>query len=264
MTCNTIKSIDDAAECQFREKILTIDLLPDEAPEFDAAPFEEAGWTVICGPCSGYRGMINNIRRGLPLVTADSLFYCEDHVHINRVPDETTLNSVRTFGIEWVCYNTHIEQLNLLNVPGFIEKPDVGGLKTTFVNTCDNYTTFGSNTFLVKGKALLDEYYLNFPAALTTPRIFKALLDYGCKHYQDIGIEIGFTKAWFDAGFNDKYKVSIYVDSSILNNLGTITFSNIHQYAQMKFRNNDPAMLHASINAHQLMPFDKKKRNSFF
>lgn len=258
--------------CCFKEKVLSIDYL-DSIPETGHAlgPLEELiseytdkGWIIIRGACTGYRGMVNNMKRGLEHITSDKLFYCEDHVIIKQIPHEDFIDSVfDADDVRWICYNTHIVEQNLLNIPNFVEKPDIGSNKMTYINDKRNYHATDEGVFLIKGTPLIDEYYLNFPAAITTTKIFNLILTVGCEHYHDIGIELGFTKAWFDCRLADKYEVAIYLSESILENC-SVDFRNIHYHAQMKFRNNDTTMLHSSISEHGRIPENKASRNSFF
>lgn len=258
--------------CCFKEKVLSIDCL-DNVSETNHTldPLEELiseytgkGWIVTRGGCTGYRGMINNIKRGLEHITSDKLFYCEDHVVIKQIPHEDFIDSVfESDDVRWICYNTHIVEQNLLGIPNFVEKPDIGGDKMSYINDKRNYHATDEGVFLIKGTPLIDEYYLNFPAAIADTKIFRLLLATGCEHYHDIGIELGFTKAWFDCKLADRFEVAIYLSDTILESC-SVDFRSIHYYAQMRFRNNDPSMLHPSINKHGVLPKEKANRNSFF
>jgi len=93
--------------------------------------------------------------------------------------------------------------------------------------------------------------------------IFNILLTTGCENYHGIGIEIGFTKAWFDCRFPARFKVAIYVkpEARITK---PVTFDELHNYAQMRFRNNDLSKWHDSIAKHDNTPKNPKQRNAFF
>lgn len=251
-------------------KVLSIDLLPECQPgceEILVSAAQQIGWKVVTGECTGQRAMVNNIYRGL-CEFADGgnyLFYCEDHVVVQSIPTEPDLEEIRRkAGVEWVCYNTHVHQENLLNIPGFVERPGREG-RLAFINDPANWIrTYGDQEFLVKDTPIQDEYYLNFPAAITHVSTFRNLLQHACNSYRGIGIEIGFTKAWFETGTAQHWRPAIYTQPGTMSMLPLPDFKGLHMRAGMRFRNNDPSMLHPSIVPHQTIPSDVKQQRSFF
>lgn len=252
------------------KKVLSVDLLPEFQPgcENELVPAAQTmGWKVITGECTGRRAMVNNIWRGLCEIPdgGDYVFYCEDHVRIQDIPYEWDLEYLRNHGsVEWICYNTHVHQENLLNVPGFIERPGREG-RLAFINEKEHWVrTPNGREFLVKDTPIQDEYYLNFPAAITHVSTFRRLWQYACDNYQGIGIEIGFTKAWFDTRMAQSWNPAIFAEAGTIAALPLPDFHALHMRARMRFRNNDPSMLHPSIVPHQEIPTDVKQQRSFF
>ncbi len=252
------------------KKVLSIDLLPECAPgcESELVPAAQLmGWKVVTGKCSGQRAMVNNIYRGFSELEdgGDYVFYCEDHVRIQEIPNEADLEYLRrNRSVEWICYNTHVHQENLLNVPGFIERPGREG-RLAFINDSAHWIrTPNGREFLVKDTPIQDEYYLNFPAAITHVSTFSRLLTHACINYHGIGIEIGFTKAWFDTHISEAWTPAIFAESGTITALPLPDFHALHMRARMRFRNNDPSMLHPSIVPHQEIPTDVKQQRSFF
>lgn len=258
-----IMSIEENARCDFKEKVLSVDWLNGYDPSLEHfKKYQDLGWIVIGGWCTGHRAMINNITRGLSEVTSAFLFYCEDHVIIKSVPELVTLDvlfNILPMNGGWINYNTHIVEENLLNVSDFVQKEDKGNYKIKYINAKDNYVVCRDEAFLKKSRSIADEYYLNFPAAITLTEIFRSLLSYGVQHYHDVGIEIGFTRAWM--ALYPKHDVFIYVKNKPSRR---ITFKQLHKLAQMKFRNNDPKMLHESLFEHPKLPGEDRLKNNFF
>ncbi len=271
----TIQAMDSVNQYgpHLLKKVLSIDVLPecpDIEPGYEKTLFAVArkmGWDVVIGQCSGQRAMVNNIWRGLDRFSdsGDYIFYCEDHVRIQDIPYEGDLEYIRrNAAVEWVCYNTHVHQENLLNVPGFIERPGRED-RLAFINDPSHWVrTPNGREFLVKGTSILDEYYLNFPAAVTHVSTFRKLLQYACDTYQGVGIEIGFTKAWLDSGMLKFWSPAIFAEPGTVAALPLPDFHALHMRARMRFRNNDPSMLHLSIVPHQSIPADVKMQRSFF
>jgi hypothetical protein len=271
MTLKAMHSIDRNSQSYFKEKVLSIDELGLDN-EYTLGLLRQAvtsmGWIAVSGPCSGQRGMVNNMLRGLPLITSDLLFYCEDHVIYEKIPSEDVINSIfnRKAQVRWINLNTHIVEDNLIdkmvnpNVEEILRK-EQECLK--YIRTDSNYLSYGSDCFLLKSEELADDYFLNFPAIITTTKIFSILLTAGCQNYHDVGIEIGFTKAWFDCRFPAKFKVAIYVKPEA-RVTKPLTFDELHYYAWMRFRNNDLSKLHDSIAQHDHTPDNPKQRNAFF
>jgi hypothetical protein len=272
-TVALLESIENADRYLLDNKVLSIDLQPDiEGCEDQLrSMFEPKGWLVVQAPCTGERAMLNNIQRGLMHITEDTLLYCEDHIIIDRLPSKNSLWQFMDLEeIGWINFNTHIHQENLLGIEGFVEPPGKEG-KLGYVNSLGSsdgmprwYHTDEGEEFLIKETCIRDEYFLNFPAAIAPRKVFTELMAYGMQYYSGVGIEIGFTKAWFDLGFDKIYQVAIYTKPGTIDKLPFDTFSQLHENACIRFRNNDSTMLHDSIVAHQTMPAEKDLRRSFF
>jgi len=268
-TIALLNSIDQADNCFLDNRVLSIDLQPGvEGCENNLRQmYEERGWQVVQGDCTGERAMLNNIQRGLALIEEDALFYCEDHVIIRRLPRPEDLQFL--FGyrdIGWINFNTHIHEENLLGVPNFVESPDRED-KLAYINCSNHWLRVGPPTgdhYLVKKPQIKDEYYLNFPAAIAPRRIFAELLKYGLENYSGVGIEIGFTRAWFDTHQDERTDAAIYTLPKTSDQIPFKTFRDLHNCACMRFRNNDPEMLHGSIVQHGVIPQSKTQRRSFF
>lgn len=256
------------------KKVLSIDLQPGvEGCEDELRRFSElTGWKVIQAPCTGHRAMIYNILRGLSaLGDVDRLFYCEDHIIVERLPTREDLWYVMDREmIGWINFNTHIHQENLLGIEEFVEPPE-REKKLAYINALRSadgmphwYRAPSRDEYLIKETCIGDEYYLNFPAAIATRKVFASLLEYGMTHYSGIGIEIGFTRAWFDTGMDKQAQVAVYTKPGTVDKRPFTTFGEFHQQACIRFRNNDPTMLHDSIVAHSTIPQNKNQQRSFF
>lgn len=272
MTMNLLDSIDQAAYGErghgkkLNTRVLSIDLQPHmvgcEKELRDM--YERRGWFVVEGPCAGERAMLNNIQRGLAYIEEEFLFYCEDHVVIDSIPPEGTLYDLwNRIGVNWINYNTHVHQENLLNIPGYVEPPG-REMKLAYINDPTNWIESDYGDFLVKQPKIRDEYNLCFPAAITPRKYFEAMMNYGLANYSGIGIEIGFTRAYDDLDLSYASHPAIYTRPGTVDLLPFKTFGELHQRAGMKFRNNDPTMLHDSIVPHVSMPKEPGKRRSFF
>jgi hypothetical protein len=261
-TCRALDSIPD----QFGQKVISIDLLPEVEKGCEQELIDlygPKGWQIVTGACTGLRAMQNNMLRGLRKINTEYLFYCEDHIVIENIPMLEDLEKLFRNDCGWINFNTHIHEENLLDVPGFVEPPG-RQIKLDWINNPRHWVPLSSGDFLYKGPSIYDEYLLNFPAAITKTTIFRELLKYGMGHYHDIGIEIGFTKAWKDAGFQESLGVCVLAQVGTKRILPFSSFQELHNRACMKFRNNDPTMLHNSIIAHQSMPKETGLRRSFF
>ena len=275
-TLRAMRDVMAAGQKTFDNFVLSIDIQPGRIDGYDlkkesstdAAMLrtigKAAGWKVITGECTGHRAMLNNIQRGLALVDEDNLFYCEDHVFVERVPSPTVMKYMFEFTpVRWVCYNTHVHQENLLGIPGFVESAD-RPQRLAFINDETNWGALGGEEFLVKGSQIMDEYYLNFPVAIAPTEIFEDLMNYGLKHYSDVGIEVGFTRAWFDLQYDRYQQVAIYAKPGTKAFRPFESFKQMHNQACMRFRNNDPSMIHPSVVPHQSVPQQSNQKRSFF
>jgi len=268
MTLRAMRDVFAAGELKVDKYILSIDLQPDlnghSARPILVPAAHELGFKVVTGECTGHRAMINNIQRGLALVDEDTLLYCEDHVFVERIMPRDISDFLFTqTPVRWICYNTHVHQENLLNVPGFIESAD-RPQRFAFINDKQNWHEIGGEEFMVKGPKIRDEYYLNFPVAMVPTEVFTSLMNYGMQHYHDIGIEIGFTNAWFDLQYDRSQQVAIYVKPGTKMFRPFASFQQMHSNACMRFRNNDESMIHPSVVPHALVPQQSNQKRSFF
>lgn len=238
----------------FSKKIISVDIFPGQEnilPFFDFYK-EKYNWTIVSGPCSGYRGMINNIKRGLSQIddSYDFVFYFEDDIEITSIPLTSTFNKLIDYKttnnklLAFICYNTHIHTFQELG-----ESAE----KHKYINSSENYFEFNdlydSDCFLLKNEKILkDEYYINFPVSIFRPSIYKQLLDFACTKYKDIGLEPGLSNAWFDMKFNEKYDIAIYVKNETLDYIGQLDFELMYYFACMQFWNNNVDFRHPSIN----------------
>lgn len=248
---NTIDSIEEHGAGILDQKVLSIDIVEGHPyNKEDFYVYEDLGWFLVIGACSGRRGMANNILRGLANIDGDILFYCEDDVIINKIPSRETLELLfLDFNNPLGCivYNTHAH--NLWDTD---ERSKY--LKKQYINDSDNY--FGIDTddfFLVKEYPIRDEYLICFPAAIMMVDKFRSCLKYACENCVGMGMEPGMTKAWTDLGFVHQYPVVMYVSKTILPNTeeDSIDFQDLYNRANMQFWNNDETLRHPSINQRQ-------------
>ncbi len=271
-----VQSVEDTSEGLFNKKIMAVDVM--EGIPFD--PMEEPwvsyirkGWGVTAGPCNGHRAMAYNQLRGLAEIKSEYLVYCEDHMKIDclpRTPDDfihclNTPIAGRGKKIGYVCFNSHIIEENLEGVDETVVQlpKDENGLRIKYINNPDNYARFCGNYFLIKGPAILDEYYLNFPVCMVRTQDFRTMLSYAMYHYNGIGIEVGFTKAWFDTGLDLAYEVAAYTQLDPYTEM-PITFSDFHMRGTCRYRNNDLESWHDSVSKHTDLPKAQDHWNHFF
>jgi hypothetical protein len=133
-----------------------------------------------------------------------------------------------------------------------------------YVNDPHNWIRSNSGDYLIKQPEIRDEYALCFPAAITRLGLFEAMMTHGMENYSGIGIEIGFTRAYDELQLDYASYPAIYTKSGTVDMLPFDSFQALHQRACMRFRNNDPTMLHDSVVAHENMPKEKGQRRSFF
>jgi hypothetical protein len=238
---NALMSIEHQ-KYPFQEKVLSVDLMDKDAPNSSVQvildKYEERNWKVVFGRCSGHRGMLNNILRGLSRISGDYLLYSEDDIVVNRIPYDISC-IFRESKIGYICYNTHIHDLGI---------PVGSEPKLAFINNQNNYRVIGNgDLFLIKGLVLKDNYYLNLPVMISKTEIFKKLLEYASSHCQSLGMEPALTKAWFDLGFDKTHDVAVYVKPTTMRDIPHTLDSFYHQ-ANMNFWNNDPSLRHPSIN----------------
>lgn len=265
-TLALLKSVDLVNRGLFSTKVLSVDLQADVRGCEDLLRQygDENGWKVIQAPCTGERAMIHNILRGLQCIKEDILFYCEDHILVDSLPSLHEVENMIGGGyVSWVNFNTHILEENLLGIPEFVEPPGRDE-RMAFINDPSNWCAAEGHDYLIKETHIRDEYFLNFPAALAPRKVFAELLAYGMEHYSGVGIEIGFTQAWFDLGWDHIKQVAIITKPLTLDCIPFTSFGRLHQQACIQFRNNNPEMLHSSVVVHQTTPEDRSQRRSFF
>lgn len=242
---NTLRSVEACNNGLLDGKTLSIDIMPEYKFDLDYfKQYERMGWTLVTGGCSGYRGMLNNMIRGLNNVNpCDYIYYVEDDVVITRLPSRDTFDSIATTPthhnkmLGYSCLSTHILSLD--------EPPQPE--RQAFINNKANYQFWGEELFLVKEEVLMDKYYLNFPSAFIKDSLFRSMISYASKKFKGIGMEPGLTKAWFDLGLNKAYDVGIYVKPETLNQL-PMDLNMFFHMANMRFWNNDEGLRHPSIN----------------
>jgi len=209
--------------------------------------FEKYGdWNIFYKNKDHYRSMILNQQNVLKKASNDIIFYSEDDIVINNIPQLDTIdklfngNLVNGKPVGFVSYNNHVWidfNQNPKHVIDFITNPD-------------NYISINGDLFLVKNMSIKDRYYLNFPVSVFNRDVLLSLHEYAMKNCRGLTVEAGLTKAWFDLKYNDKYEVLIYVKNEILNDIHAgkeITVLDFYKYANMNFWNNDKNLRHPSV-----------------
>ncbi len=271
-----VQSVEDTSEGLFNQKIMSVDVMEGIPFLITTEPwisYIKLGWKVVSGPCSGHRAMANNQLRGLEHVKSDYLLYCEDHMKVDCLPKSpedyiACLNTpIAGSGkkIGYACFNSHIMEENLEGVDeSVVNLPkDENGLRIKYINCPSNYVCIRGNWFLIKGAAILDEYYLNFPVCMIRSIDFSDMLTYAMANYSGCGIEVGFTKAWHDIGLNRRYEVSAYTQLDPYKDM-PITFQSFHDKGTCRYRNNDKESWHNSVSKHTDLPKAQDHWNHFF
>jgi hypothetical protein len=237
---NAIKSVERCSGDLIDNKVLSIDMMPNQKCDLNHfKQYEQLGWTLVSGRCSGHRGMLNNMIRGLQNTElSDYIYYVEDDVVITRLPNRQSFGCL-AYGqtsnakpIGFACFNTHVNA----------DKGKIG-----FINNKANYQFFGDELFLIKNEQIRDEYYLNFPSAFIKDGLFREMVVYAADHCEGLGMEPGLTKAWFDLQLYNRYDVATYVRPDTLDHL-PLDFDKFYHMANMQFWNNDVNLRHPSIN----------------
>lgn len=239
-----IQSIERANKGLLGKKVLSIDLLPQHSQDIGVfKKYEVMGWELVYGKCSGHRGMLNNILRGLKkLPPTDYIFYVEDDIVIDRLPTKESLDGFKSEKIGFVCYGARLVVLKGPSAPKQIPE------KTKqFINQKENYKQFGDDLYLIKKDFLRDNYYLNFPAAIAKDDVFRSIMNHAAKNCSGIGMELGLTKSWFDMGLNKQYDVAIYVRPDTFDHL-PMSLQEFYQMANMQYWHNNESFRHESIN----------------
>ena len=245
----TVMSIEAANDKgQLTEKIMSVDVVAGHSfePEW-FAQYEQLGWKVVYGPCTVHRGMANNMERGLQHVTGDMLFYCEDDVLIQRIPDHRCL---RAWFVDEdmgaLVYNTHV-------LAPWTTEQSVVDERIKYINTPSNYYVFNpfrdEDMYLRKDERILyDEYWICFPACIMPVELFMNCLLHAGLFCKGKGMEPGMSEAWFRLNYNQKFTTAMYVQPEIQTKIGTLTFQDVYDLAQMRFWNNDETLRHPSWN----------------
>lgn len=241
---DAIMSIERSNNNFLDYKTLSIDVIKGSAFDINYfKKYQDMGWNLATGKCSVKRGMYNNIVRGLNNIEdSDYIYYCEDDVIINRLPDKNSLEQLffnktaNNKKIGYACFNTHISD-DPLNKD-----------KINFINNVNNYQKFGDELFLIKNKdILMDEYFLNFPSAIVNAHVFKSLIEYSGEVCSGIGMETGLSKSWFDLEFDKHFDTAVYVKPETINNL-PMSLDKFHYMSNMEFWNNNDKLRHPPIN----------------
>ena len=243
---NTIESLNKCNDI-FSEKIMSVDVFGG-GDGVDLNWFEKYNddWKIHYKNKDYLRSMILNQQNVLNKANNEIIFYLEDDIVINDVPQLNTIDKlfngdlVNGKPVGFISYNNHIWvdfNQNPKHVIDFIINPD-------------NYTSINGDLFLIKNMGIKDRYYLNFPVSIFNKSVLLALHEYAINSCRGMSVEAGLTKAWFDLKYNDKYEVLIYVKSEILADIRAgkkITVLDFYNYANMNFWNNDENLRHPSV-----------------
>jgi hypothetical protein len=229
----TINSIELCNTDLFDDKIISVDIFNNGCDIGYFDKFVNLGWRIVSGAASGIRGMAENQLRGLHATDADWIFYSEDDIIINKIPSKKTLNTLSSRGIGYICFNTHL--------------PDNSA---DYCRDCSKYINIGDDLFFIKDVSIVDDYFLNFPVAILKRADFISMHAYSKLHCRGVGIEIAMTKSWIATGLIKCSTVVTYLKIELFNDIlsGKIPQMPLHNFAQMKFFNNDPSLRHPSIN----------------
>jgi hypothetical protein len=242
---NTVTSIERCKTDLFDRKVMSVDIFEDEASLSHFDQYRIAGWEIVSGPSAGRNGIVNNQRRGLAHVQTDHVLYTEDDILINRIPSKAawgalSTRDVRGKGVGFICFNTHV----------FSNPERTPQERLDFINNENNYVQAEGELFLAKGPVLRDEYYLNFPVAITSKEIFTRLHEYAASRCNNQGVEVGLTNAWFGTGLDQKWESLIYLKPDAWQRK-PFTAQTFYYEANMNFWNNDTGLRHDSINGRE-------------
>lgn len=244
----TVHSIEKASiDGQLDQKVMSVDVVDGHSyePEW-FQQYLELGWQVIFGPCSGHRGMANNMLRGLQMVTENLLFYCEDDVIIQKIPSKKTLDVLfnTNYGdcrLGALVYNTHV-------LAPWVKDEQVKKDRLKYINDRTHYDYIDDSAILVKGIELFDEYWICFPAGIFHKHLFHTCLNYAQSACVGMGMEPAMSKAWDELRINENFRTAMYLQEQVKDKMGTLTFQDMYDLAQMRFWNNDESLQHPSWN----------------
>jgi len=243
---NTINSLN-GCENIFDERVMSVDVFGD-GQGVDLNWFEKYNddWNIYYKNKDYLRSMILNQQNVLNKASNDVIFYMEDDIIINNVPQLDTIDKlfngklVNGKPVGFISYNNHVLidfNQNPKHVIDFIMNPD-------------NYISINGDLFLIKNTNIKVRYYLNFPVSIFNRKVMLSLHKYAMDSCLGLTVEAGLTKAWFDLKYDEKYEVLIYVKSEILADIRAgkkITVLDFYNYANMNFWNNDINLRHPSV-----------------
>lgn len=241
---NTIESLNGCEDI-FDEKLMSVDVFNGGV---DLSWFDKYNdeWSIHHKNKDSHRSMILNQQNLLKHANNNVIFYMEDDIIINDVPQQNTVhllfNSeiIKEKPVGFVSYNNHV-WINFNENPKHI---------IDFINNPDNYVTINGDVFLIKTSVIRDRYYLNFPVSLLRKDVHLELHRHAMNYSRGLTIEAGLTKAWFDLGYDKKYEVLIYLKNEILDDIKAgkiISVLDFYNYAKMNFWNNDTSLRHPSV-----------------
>lgn len=242
---NTIGSLAKFKDV-FNQKIMSVDVFDNGVSLAWFTKYQNTGWRVLSKKIDPEKSMILNQRNAVSNANTDVVLYTEDDILINRLPKLTTIQKlfnekiVNNKQVGFICFNNHVWSKFKENPKHIID----------FIHDLNNYITVDGDVFLVKNEIIKSKYYLNFPVALTTKKLFLTLQDYALVNKAKHGVEAGMTGAWFDTGKDKEYAVLISLKSEIIDDIKLgkrMTVLDFYNYANINFWSNDPTLRHESI-----------------
>lgn len=236
---SSLKKHDD----KFSQKIMSIDVFPGGIDTGWYDQFQKEGWKVLSKNVTPKGSMVLNQRNAISIASADIVLYTEDDILINRLPKLTTIHKLFNENIVngkragFICFNNHVWSRFNENPKHIID----------FIHDLNNYIIVDGDVFLVKNEKIQDKYYLNFPAAITTKKLFFELEDYAFINKVGYGLEQALTSAWFETGKDKEYVVLISLKNEIIDDIKSgkhITVLDFYNYANINFWNNDITLRH--------------------
>ena len=233
-------------EDRFSRKIMSVDIFPGGVALTWFDRWQKQGWRVLSKPVDAQRSMILNQRQVIAHARSEIVLYTEDDVVVNQLPQLTTIqklfneNMIKGKRVGFMCFNNHVWSR-------FNEDPEH---IINFINDLGNYMIIDGDVFLVKNEVVKDDYYLNFPVAVTTKSLFLELQDYALEHKRGLGVERGMTRAWFDTGKDKEYAVVVSLKPEVIHDIKLgkqITVVDFYNYANINFWSNDPHLRHESV-----------------
>lgn len=239
-TVNSLKKNED----RFGQKIMSIDVFSEGEMSLDwFKQFQVAGWKVLHKNVAARSSMVLNQRNAIRRATAEIVLYTEDDILINRLPKLTTIqklfneNIVNGKRAGFICFNNHVWKRFNENPKHIID----------FIHDLNNYITLDGDVFLIKNEIIKDKYYLNFPAAITSKKLFFELENWAFINKVGYGIEQALTGAWFETGKDKDLAVLISLKPEIIDTIKSgkrITVLDFYNYANINFWNNDESLRH--------------------